>query len=201
MRIVRTLALILAACVVPLVNGCAYMQDRGNDFIDIWSVGSGVGLGASARATHYVQSGFLGTATTVRTLGRNVLPTYGVCGEGGFLGAPIFHYRSASPTDFTSTSRLHVLGCTLMTPEDPDAVARYGDPRSWSFVPDRHEYQEEFDRRLYDIGLSLYLLIGFDFDFNAFEFADFTSGWFNVDIGEDDESMRQMQESEEGPSS
>ena len=200
MRTVRTLALILAASVVPLVNGCAYLHDRGADFVDMWSVGAGAGLGASARATNYVQSGYLATATTFRTLGRNVLPIYGASGEGSFLGAPIFHYRSVSTSEFSNTARLHVLGCTLLTPEDADAAARYADPATWSFVPDRHAYQEGFDRRPWDVGLSLYLLIGFDIDFNPFEFADFVSGWFTADIGEDDEATRRMYEARE-PSS
>ena len=136
---------LLIGCTTVFANGCAYMENRGADFADQFSIGFGFGLGGNIRATNYLQAGYSGTVISFRALGRNVLPLIGPSGEAGIFGAPIFHYRTMSSSEFHSESRLTMIGCTLVNPTD-DTWHRWGDWTTWSVLPDRQEFEDRYDR-------------------------------------------------------
>ena len=186
MSLLKWVGLACLLFIFGIGNGCTYAKNRGLDFVDIWSTGAGVGLGGSLRGTNYFKGGYAATYTGVRTLGRNVLPVVGITGEAGIVGAPFFHYRTVTLQNNNSQSRLVMLGRTLLEPGDEKNWYRWADPTIWHFLPKRKTFEENFDRRFWDIGASLYLGLGVDFDFNIFEFADFWAGVFGYDICRDD---------------
>ena len=59
---------------------------------------------------------------------------------------------------------------------------------SWTFTPSPIAYRRGYDRGLFEVGGSLYWIIGLDFGFDPLEFADFILGFAAIDIMEDDPS-------------
>lgn len=193
MLIRRSTSLLLCfcvACALPITTSCSYMIDRMSDFSDVFSGGVGVGLGASGRITEFYRMGFQGTGTAFRFVGPKV---YQIGPSGEFGATPFFHYRTVQMPG-TRTSRLSVLYNTLMDAGDPEGWYRWPDNDfspggPWTFFPPLKEYDDHYDRRLFDIGGSLYLGVGVDFAFNPLEFVDFLFGIVTVDPLGDDRRM------------
>jgi hypothetical protein len=174
-----------------LGSGCTYTQNRATDFVDAFGWGAGVGLGGNIRATHYLQTtGALPmlTGPRVRIQGRLVEAPVGPSLEWGL--APIVYFRGNTFTfpAGKEESRTIILGRTLLDAKKDRYWQQWYDSRAWSFFPDIKAYEQNYDRRLFDLGFSLYLGLGIDFDFNPYEFADFVVGFFGLDLAGDDES-------------
>ncbi len=172
--------------IVLLFTGCTsmYWKDRGKDLVDPFGFGFGSGgLGFNVRATHFVQVGFGGELDferRFRFLGRDVdWPGY-TAFEAGV--APLGYIRAYEDGGVDATSRGVLFGRTF---------GRTGDDGSRElsvFAPARSDYFAGYDRRLFDIGVSVRVLIGGDVEFNPFELVDFVLGFFGADIADDDGS-------------
>jgi len=177
----RFLALILLA--FPFFPGCAhYWRDRARDFADpvgLRFVGSG--LGASVRATHFVQAGLLGVFSVEGhnpgIMGRKAglwAPPYRAF-EAGV--APVAYYRGAD-----GEARAIVLGRSFLAGGGEGTAA----PGRWTFLPQRKIYSGGYDRRLFDFGVALYPFLGLDLSFNPAELLDLILGFAGLDILGDD---------------
>ena len=167
-----------------LLPGCAgYWEERGLDLMDSWRFRVlGVGFHAGVRATHFLQAG-LGMGIPGMREGNGI----GMVGRHASLGAipsfiaeaglaPLAHIRIAD-----GVSRGIVLGRT--------SFDEYPMPEpSWTFTPSPIAYRRRYDRGLFEVGGSLYWIIGLDFGFDPLEFADFMLGFAALDIMKDDVS-------------
>jgi hypothetical protein len=169
---------------LPLVTGCTYGMNRLRDAADVVSIGLGSGLGVSARVTHYVEAGAEITGSGFRTVGRTVYAPVGVAGSFGL--APLWHFRQIESSGTVETGRLMVLGKSLLEATDGENWSRWYDGDIWIWGPSRAAYIQGFDRRLFDIGASLYLGLGIDLDFSLIEFCDFLAGVAGLDFAGDD---------------
>jgi len=174
--------LVLAAGL--LLPGCAgYWEHRGLDLMDSWRFRVlGVGFHASVRATHFLQAGLgmgipglmegNGIGMVGRQVGLRLNPTF--IAEAGL--APLAHVRTAD-----GTVRGIVLGRT--------SFYEHAMPEpSWTFAPSPIAYRRVYDRGLFEVGGSLYWILGLDFGFDPLEFADFILGFATLDIMSDDPS-------------
>ena len=178
------------------LTGCAtYWKNRAKDFIDPFGFGLDIDLryGFNVRATQFVQAGAAVVTvmehSLIRFVGRHVFPE-SVSVEVGL--APFYHFRIAN-----EHVREVVLG--KMHIQDPPRVVLFYSPdkRDYdvlhvqmadrSYAPDRKSYERDYDRRLFDIGVSAYFGAGVDVEFNPFELVDFFLGWFGIDIASDDD--------------
>jgi hypothetical protein len=86
---------------------------------------------------------------------------------------------------------------TLLDPRKPDAWTQWENNELWTWFPSRKVYNQGFDRRLYDIGLSIYLLVGADVDFSIVELVDFLAGLVTLDPVGDDKGGKSEEEAED----
>ena len=181
MRAVAGTALAASLLLAP---GCAcYWEDRGLDLMDSWRFRVlGVGFHAGVRATHFLQAGLgmgipgMEEGNGMGMVGRHVsLKAYpSFIAEAGL--APLAHIRIAD-----DASRGIVLGRT--------SFDDYPMPKpSWTFKRSPIAYRRRYHRGLFEVGGSLYWIIGLDFGFDPLEFADFMLGFAALDIMEDDVS-------------
>ena len=181
-------------------SGCVYTKNRLRDAADVFGVGAGLGYGASVRATEYLQSAGLFRAGGFKTVGRTVYPRLYVAGEYGL--APIFHFRASHVDEQTKESRAMVLGKTLLDASDRDAWHQWYDGSKWSFFPKPSEFSHNYDRRFLDLGVSLYLIVGFDLDLSVIELVDFLLGLVGLDACQDDlpgDTVGWSAEGDDGP--
>jgi hypothetical protein len=183
MGLPRWRALILLA-LLPLAGCAHYWRDRARDFADpvgLRFIGSG--LGASVRATHFVQAGLLGVFSVE---GHNP----GIMGRKCRLGAPPYQAFEAglAPLAYLrradGEARAIVLGRSFLaggagTEESPA-------PGRWTFLPGRKLYSGGYDRRLFDFGAGVYLFLGLDLSFNPAELLDLILGFTGLDLLGDD---------------
>ncbi len=170
--------LLLAAALST--TGCAsYWGNRVRDLGDVFGFGIlGGGFGASARATHFVQAGLhfdMNWERQVRFVGREARFEPVNASEVGI--APIAYFRGQFEPD--DTVRAMVLGRTYVSNRDEEPER--------SFVPSRERCEKGYDRRLWDVGVSVHGIIGFDLEVNLLELGDFFLGWFGLDPLGDDE--------------
>ena len=88
---IRRLLLVAASTLLLVAPGCAYLESRAQDLADPLDVQLGVGLGATARVTHYAQAGFGFSEEKLRIVGRDWGPTHTYTREIGV--SPIAYYR------------------------------------------------------------------------------------------------------------
>jgi hypothetical protein len=188
-------AFVLAVSVV--LGGCqGYLNRRSLDLADIPSAKLCLGLGlvVAARATQAVQVGVGFTSAahggmmTWRggTIGRREVtysPTSLECGV-----APVFYWRTAYDVHkrVVAQERFVVPGLIYVSKWDPLLIEP--NEEKWHLALfDRKDVDTAYDRRLYDVGVSLHLfLFGFECDVDLFEIADFLLGIVGIDIAQDD---------------
>jgi hypothetical protein len=204
----KLISLFLLASIPFVGSGCAfgvYMKNRYKDLCDVVSFSAGAGLGSHIQVTHYVQTGLQSNWARVRVVGPSPLPPlWFIGGEGLGMArridtptgpsleyglAPIFHFRAAS-LDKDET-RTILLGKTLMDWKKDANYKRWYRSDIWSFFPSIKEYESKYDRRFFDVGLSLYLGLGLEAYVNPMEVVDFLYGWFGLDISDDDEMLEE----------
>lgn len=188
----------VAWLVLPVVlgwgSGCsatrataAYLKNRAMDLVDPIPFGSGLGLGASARVSNYLQVGGLGTSRSFVYRAREFYEPIKTGYEGGI--SPLVYFRNIETPDSGQQGRPVLMGRTLMTPSEDAWNPWHGD--HWLWLPSREEYTANYDRHLWDIGVSVYGVIGFDIVINPiqtpYEIADFFAGIFTFDFAGDDE--------------
>ena len=161
----------------PSGGAGVYFRDRGNDFVDIFSLSLSLGLGiqANVRATQAIQAGglFFG-GTRFGFIGR----------EGGGwsetvteMGIPGFYIRSVEI--------MHGSGnISPLKTERGQSI--------WQFLGDTGvPYDEGYDRKFWQVGATVHAgLIGVDFSLNLKELLDFFLGWVAIDISRDDTANR-----------
>jgi len=109
-------------------------------------------------------------------------------GEAGL--SPIYHTRwvELRSTDYASkespiSTRREVLAARFF-------VSEQGDGRSStppSYIPSARDFDADYDRGLYEVGLSVQLLVlGLEADVDPYQLLDFFLGLFTLDVAEDD---------------
>ncbi len=164
-----------------------YLKNRALDLGDPFPVGVGMGVGASGRATNFLQVGGVATAKTLQYRGRVLSDSVATSYEFGF--SPFFHFRNIENTDAASATRTVVLARTNIEPTVNNWIPWEGG--NWLFLPERVDYSKGYDRDFWDFGLAVYGFVGIEFVFNPistpFEIADFFAGIFTFDLAGDDE--------------
>lgn len=198
---------LLVFLVLLLASGCAYLEDRGRDFLDCFqaSVDAGVGLGADARVGPLgIGSGYwTGYSVGLQRKAAAGLwretamgfPLTQVVGAIRFSDADMATAISSALTMTSSTWVEHRwvqewLGGPSKAPKDLPVLplARY----HLLFVVPDFCYPTEPDRRReswtdsFWIEGSVRVFLGVRAGFNPAEFLDFLLGWFGVDIAGDD---------------
>lgn len=215
-RIVRSAWLVaaLAATVGTVGTGCQYARHRLWDASDIAHVGAGVGVGVNVRATNWLQGGaavygprFRADVPALVTfglardigIGRTMDGPHHPAGEMGI--APLVFFRG-NDYQKVQTQRSVLLFKTHMGPPADGAFQRWYDPGTWALFPDVASFRANYDRRLFDVGFSGYLGLGFDLALNPYELVDFILGFFAIDISADDVEREPPPETPEptGPS-
>ena len=199
----RILGLLIASVGMACVSGCSTVNEisgkvatnvynRALDLTDPVSAGIGMGLGGSMRATNYVQGGALFTLAKNSFRGRQVQSPINFAPEFGL--SPVFHVRSIDDPETGFDGRAVVAGKTLVDASEK-TWSGWADGDSWHWVPSRSDYAAHYDRHLYDVGLSVYALVGFDIAVNPietpYELVDFAVGLVSlgfIDLAGDDHS-------------
>lgn len=199
----RSFAFLIAFAGVICVGGCSTIQEitgkvatnvksRVLDLTDPVSVGIGMGIGASVRATNYAQGGALFTLAKNSFRGRHVQSPINFSPEFGI--SPLFHVRSIDDPEAGFDGRAVIVGKTLVDANE-ESWSGWAEDERWQWFPSRSEYAAHYDRHLWDVGLSLYGIVGLDLAVNLietpFELADFFVGLVTlgfVDLGGDDHS-------------
>jgi hypothetical protein len=197
----RPVGFAIALAGVICVGGCSTVNEvagpfatnvksRLLDFVDPVSCGVGLGLGASARVTNYVQGGALYTQVKNSFRGRKVRSPIQASPELGM--SPLFHVRSIDDPDTGFDGRAVVAGKTFVDTSE-ERWSGWAVDENWQWVPYRSEYAADYDRHLLDIGISAYGLVGFDLAINLietpYEMVDFVIGLATlgfIDLAGDD---------------
>ncbi len=184
----RVVALFIAFAGVVFLGGCSTVEEIGGkvatnlksrvmDLTDPVSVGIGMGMGASVRATNYAQGGMLFTLAKNSFRGRDVQSPVNFAPEMGI--APLFHVRSIADPETGFDGRAVVAGKTLVDANE-ESWSGWATNERWQWIPSRSEYAANYDRHLWDVGFSLYGIVGFDLAVNLvetpLELADFLAG-------------------------
>jgi len=180
----RVVVAAVLAALALLETGCAsYWKNRGYDLIDPFGFAWGVGLGASARATHFLQAG-AGGFFQLETRPMGFCGRRGITRSGGDgeIGIAPFYYQRVHGSRGGSSKRGIVLGKTYLYIDRINSK----DEEFWTYFPGRKQFQENYDRRLFDFGVTAILLLGFEVNFNPFEFLDLLLGFVGLDIAGDD---------------
>jgi len=213
MRTVALGPLVLAM----LCTGCAqlgsYLKDRGNDFVDCFSAGVGIGLpgAVEVRATDWLAAG-AGYAESYKPLafrGREAVTPYAVQ-----QGLPLFPLHTWLTRDDKRFERdggfrfLYTYFCE-QEPEGPPilglssegrttksilifdmtSIPRFRYHPTFSLVgraDDPIETEERGPLHAFDVGVDATLGLSAGVSFSPGEFADFVLGFFGLDIGHDD---------------
>jgi hypothetical protein len=191
---VKIVAWLVLPAVTGFGSGCSatratavYLKNRTMDLGDPIPFGSGLGFGASVRATNYLQLGGLVTSRATLTRGRDTYSPISTGFEGGL--APLVYFRDIGSPKAGRQGRGVLMGRTLMETSQESWDPWYGE--NWLWLPSREDYAANYDRHFWDFGISLYGVIGFDVVVNPiqtpFEIADFFTGIFAVDLAGDDQ--------------
>jgi hypothetical protein len=208
--------------ILLLGSGCTYTQNRLRDLSDIAYVEAGAGVGVNLMATNWVQLGAGGYGPRAQAdwlslvtfglgpeigLGRYPAnrdpyipflpffqspPAMGPSGEAGF--APIFYFRK-NQMGGKNENRSVVLFRTNINSEGSATWRQWYDPKIWQFFPSKLAYEENYDRGMWDVGVSFYALIGGAIGVNLYEIVDFFTGLVFLDISGDDETGEPAAES------
>ena len=199
----RTPGLLIALAGIVCASGCSTVneisgkvatnvQNRLLDLTDPVSAGVGLGMGGSVRATSFVQGGALFTLAKNSFRGRQVQSPINFSPEIGL--SPVFHLRSIDAPETGFDGRAVVAGKTLVDASEKTWSA-WAEGESWSWIPARSDYAAHYDRHLYDVGFSVYALVGLDLAVNPietpYELADFFIGLVSfgfIDLAGDDHS-------------
>jgi hypothetical protein len=167
-----------ASSKMPAGGAGIYFKDRGNDFVDIFSMSFYFGLGvvANVRATQFLQAGGLWfNGSRVGFIGRE----YGSWAQSSMeLGFPGMYIRDIQ-----------------MKPQGGNAkVVNTARGQSWIFhlLGDEDKpFDSGYDRKVWQVGATgVAGLVGIDFSVNLEELLDFLLGWFSMDISRDDTKSR-----------
>lgn len=194
----RSAGLVITLAGVICGSGCASLmgpfaaniKSRVHDFHDPVSGGIGLGLGASARVTNYVQGGALYTIVKNSFRGREIQSPIKASPELGM--SPLFHMRSIDNEESGFDGRAVLAGKTFVDASD-ERWKHWAVDEKWQWIPYRSDYAANYDRHLLDIGISIYGGVGGDFSINLietpYEVLDFFIGLGTlgfVDIAGDD---------------
>ena len=188
----RAVALLIAFAGVVSLGGCSTVEEfagkvatnvknRVMDFADPVSVGIGMGMGASVRATNYVQGGALFTLAKNSCRGLDVQSPINFAPEFGI--SPLFHVRSIADPQTGFDGRAVVVGKTLVDANE-ESWSGWAEDERWQWIPSRSEYAAHYDRHLWDVGFSIYGVVGLDLAVNLvetpLELADFLVGMITL---------------------
>lgn len=157
------------AFVVAVLPGCAYMQDRGKDFVEIWRGDAGFGIGglAEVRVGDVVHAG-AGAALRLEI--------------GASYGAPMMAFESEAiigPVHVTGPGGFHGQGGPAETEicwQTPPCQHCFGVLRVLT-NPSVRTWLHRFD-----LEVRVCALVSIDVGFSPGEFVDFIVGWFGVDL-------------------
>ena len=184
----RVVVLFIAFAGVVCLGGCSTIEgiagkvatnvkNRVMDLTDPVSVGIGMGMGASVRATNYAQGGALFTLAKNSFRGREVQSPINFAPELGI--SPLFHVRTINNPEAGFDGRAVVVGKTLVD-ANKDSWSGWAEDERWQWIPSRSEYAAHYDRHFWDVGFSLYGVVGLDLAVNLvetpLELADFLAG-------------------------
>ncbi len=194
------------ALALALFSGCAYLEDRGNDFADCFRGSVGIGLGAQAHAQvgPFIAGAGVWNGSCAGHLGRHG----GVLYEGTYLGVPLTNIAfpiliAVTPSYITKASSAEKTSFVILAPLGllgTSAVFRKlegeGEDRQefslslcaldvGAFLQAEPDRLEDW-RDLFWITVSAHAFVGFEVGFNLAEFADFLMGWFGIDLCGDD---------------
>ena len=197
----RAVGLVIVLAGAICVGGCSTINEisgkvatnaksRVLDLTDPVSVGIGLGLGGSVRATNYAQGGAMFTLVKNSFRGRQVHSPINFSPELGL--SPVFHLRSIDDPETGFDGRAVVAGKTLVDASEK-TWSGWADGEQWHWVPARSDYAANYDRHLWDFGVSLYAIVGLDVAVNLietpYELADFAVGLVSlgfIDLAGDD---------------
>ena len=197
----RAVGLVIALAGVVCVGGCSTINEisgkvatnvksRVLDLTDPVSAGIGMGLGGSVRATNYAQGGAMFTLVKNSFRGREVHSPINFSPELGL--APVFHLRSIDDPETGFDGRAVIVGKTLVDASE-NTWSGWADGEQWHWIPTRSDYAANYDRHLWDVGISLYAIVGLDIAVNLietpYELVDFVAGLASlgfVDLAGDD---------------
>ena len=120
---VKMVAWLVLPVVVGWGSGCsatrataAYLKNRAMDLVDPIPFGSGLGLGASARVSNYLQVGGLGTSRSFVYRAREFYEPIKTGYEGGI--SPLVYFRNIETPDSGQQGRPVLMGRTQNTPRE-----------------------------------------------------------------------------------
>ncbi len=172
----RLLLVVIVLGAVPSM-GCAYLRDRGRDFVDIWRVEGSVGVGLHAHVT----------ATELAHIGVGSSRRY-VAGIMYGEGTSERRIEDDFPLSYVwtiadpETESLH----SLRWGNSNEGAAQH---RCFWMVPgelNRNTYERDV-LHYFDIEVGVFAaIVGFEVGFSIGELFDFIVGLFGFDLGNDD---------------
>ena len=190
----RVITLLIAFAGTACLGGCSTLEEVGGkvatnlksrvlDLADPVTMGVGMGMGASVRATNYAQGGMLFTLAKNSFRGRDVQSPINFAPEMGI--SPLFHVRSIADPETGFDGRAVVAGKTLVDANEESWSSWAVDER-WQWFPSRSDYAANYDRHLWDIGVSVYGVVGLDVAINLvetpLELVDFLVGVVTIGL-------------------
>ncbi|MCE9583117.1 MAG: hypothetical protein K8T20_11555 [Planctomycetes bacterium] len=170
MKLLHRATWLLFLATLPACTGCAYVQDRGKDFSEIWRGGIGISpisAFAQVRVGDVVHFGAGGHCPTVL-----VGYTYG-SPEREYLGEAQFGFFHAA-TCFLPCDTLK--GSTDSNWQTPPCIHCVG------FLPCMTNEAVRTWMHRFDIEFRIVFFIAIDAGFSPGEFLDFLLGWVGVDL-------------------
>ncbi len=191
----RAIKLCYLSMVIALFScGCAsdymsaYMKDRDNDALDVFSVTAGIGLGAKVRVSCF-NAGELsyGEATGLR--GGSLIPQKFIDAWSPDLETTVIGFQDYENKDGRGKTfhSMTICGVGILRSEDPKT-------HNMSFF----DYNYEIFPVYYftQIEVIFALGAGFRLGFNPGELIDFIVGWTTIDIFNDDKFLTQFKKQE-----
>ncbi|MEM7167883.1 MAG: hypothetical protein AAF581_20695 [Planctomycetota bacterium] len=166
----RTLSLfLLVTLAVGLLPGCAYMKDRGNDFLDMggMQISAGAQLGFNARASKLAQAGVgYATGDVAAWDGRTLA---------------VFEENRAE----AGVSVLYGNGAERHVHRANESYVKWDKFDENNDV--NFDLKRDFDRGFWEIGGHVGAgFVGFGAHFDPMQMFDFLLGWFAIDFARDD---------------
>ncbi len=199
-----------AAALALGLGGCAFMEDRVLDFVDIfgvkWVFGkgmkAGLELGNSYLSTEY-EDFFAAPIPLVSGLRRHLLPPN-----------PVFGYYDFEKYGFQSRAAgiWRDKGVDFLGPVDRKLRVVAGNDYLFESVDEFNEWYRRAPERantvpldyrqpryhyISDVHFYAAFIFGIEIDFSMWQFFDFVFGWFHIDIVKDDQWNRTFDEFED----
>jgi hypothetical protein len=196
-----------------LMTGCAYLQDRTLDFVDMWKINGELGYGCNASVklgelAHVGVGGYCGkqagvTYATWDVCGRTEgnFPIGFMLGNSGFENSKL-HYLECSyeGVEHDRSMREHCWGIPLLETDSRSAhptTLHAFDIESEVFLPVFMPWSwmaytsNDLKKEYANDGRLILLGVGLDVGFSPGEALDFITGIFGLDIANDDGEQRQ----------